>query len=193
MYYKDLSCYRNESAESDDMMIVYPQILNVGWLDIGHRPTTGTASAEFTKKLKELIFLDMKNKDDRRSGVFNDAQAVKVHVMHMRGSPHQCPYCSKEISLEPEQVQTYQGSRKMVLGLNELSIPSKDGKFFYAAPTLIYHYVAEHDYLPPQGFIDAVLAFDLHLPYDVEDAQGDLDSIEVPRSQVDSHGQYTLG
>jgi hypothetical protein len=27
----------------------------------------------------------------------------------------------------------------------------------YAAPALIWHYVAEHQYLPPQEFIDAVL------------------------------------
>jgi len=27
----------------------------------------------------------------------------------------------------------------------------------YAAPALIYHYVVEHDYKPPQEFIDAVM------------------------------------
>ena len=30
----------------------------------------------------------------------------------------------------------------------------------YAAPTLIWHYVTEHGYRPPDEFIDAVLADD---------------------------------
>ena len=34
-----------------------------------------------------------------------------------------------------------------------------DGNVMYAAPTLIYHYVVAHAYLPPEAFIAAVLAW----------------------------------
>jgi hypothetical protein len=34
------------------------------------------------------------------------------------------------------------------------------GDRVYAAPELVYHYVAAHGYLPPAGFVAAVLAWD---------------------------------
>ncbi|MDE6313851.1 MAG: hypothetical protein K2M46_09595 [Lachnospiraceae bacterium] len=30
----------------------------------------------------------------------------------------------------------------------------------YAAPSMIYHYITHHNYLPPEEFIKAVLTFD---------------------------------
>jgi hypothetical protein len=43
----------------------------------------------------------------------------------------------------------------MLLGSAEIRVPGKDGKV-YAAPNLIYHYIKDCGYLPPQEFIDAV-------------------------------------
>lgn len=39
---------------------------------------------------------------------------------------------------------------------DEIRVVSKDGKV-YASPTLLSHYIDEHNYLPPQEFIDAVV------------------------------------
>lgn len=44
----------------------------------------------------------------------------------------------------------------MWLGSAEIRVKAKDGRI-YAAPNLIYHYVAEHDYDPPKEFIEALL------------------------------------
>ena len=41
--------------------------------------------------------------------------------------------------------------------MGEFHVQAKDGTI-YSAPTLILHYIDEHNYLPPEGFIDALLA-----------------------------------
>lgn len=41
-------------------------------------------------------------------------------------------------------------------GNGQIRVPDDNG-IWYAAPTLIYHYVADHQYLPPAEFIEAVL------------------------------------
>jgi hypothetical protein len=47
----------------------------------------------------------------------------------------------------------------------EIRVPGR--KRIYAAPELVYHYVAAHNYLPPGEFIDAVLQS--HEPAKVEE------------------------
>lgn len=44
----------------------------------------------------------------------------------------------------------------LLLGSAEIRVPSRLG-VVYAAPDMIYHYIKDHDYVPPQEFIDAVL------------------------------------
>jgi hypothetical protein len=48
------------------------------------------------------------------------------------------------------------GAGATYLGTAEIRVASDDGICF-AAPTLIYHYVAEHGYRPPEQFVEAVL------------------------------------
>jgi hypothetical protein len=45
--------------------------------------------------------------------------------------------------------------REQMLGNGEIRVRGADGTL-YAAPSLIAHYVADHSYLPPDGFIDAI-------------------------------------
>ncbi len=49
----------------------------------------------------------------------------------------------------------------------EILVPdvSRDGRFF-STPALVSHYVAAHAYLPPQVFIDSVLAIELSREFD---------------------------
>lgn len=58
-------------------------------------------------------------------------------VMETRGS-HPCEFCDSHVS-----------------GNGEIWVRGRNGTIF-AAPVLILHYIKEHDYLPPQSFIDAV-------------------------------------
>ena len=44
----------------------------------------------------------------------------------------------------------------MLLGTSEVRVFGEDGNIF-AAPTLIYHYMKDHHYRPPDQFIMAVL------------------------------------
>ncbi|MEJ7786715.1 MAG: hypothetical protein WKF96_18085 [Solirubrobacteraceae bacterium] len=56
----------------------------------------------------------------------------------------------------PSQVRMQCGLRPVRLRNGEIRVTGEDGTV-YAAPTMIAHYVAEHDYLPPQEFVDALL------------------------------------
>ncbi len=48
------------------------------------------------------------------------------------------------------------GGGELVLGSAEIRVFGSNG-VTYAAPDMIYHYVAEHEYKPPDEFIEAVL------------------------------------
>lgn len=57
--------------------------------------------------------------------------------------------------------------QKKLLGMSEIWLPSSSG-VIYAAPSLIYHYMEAHRYLPPQEFLDAVIAFNLDATWNGE-------------------------
>jgi hypothetical protein len=46
--------------------------------------------------------------------------------------------------------------QKLALGDAEIRVTGRDGTV-YAAPSLVAHYIAEHSYRPPDGFIEALL------------------------------------
>lgn len=56
---------------------------------------------------------------------------------------HLCCYC--------------RGQRQDPAGNGQVRVQSRTG-IWYAAPTLVHHYVSVHDYSPPADFVDAVLA-----------------------------------
>ncbi len=62
-------------------------------------------------------------------------------------SPPQCPICRARIVLPGEQDGAGKLTEIRVIGETEI----------YASPALIYHYVADHHYRPPDEFIAAVL------------------------------------
>lgn len=129
MYYPDLSSY---SFLKDDpyMPEEVPCPLNVGWLDIKHTFETETPSEE----LLEALF-------DKCTQPVNKTRGYD-----------KCQFCkSRAFGLE-----TARKDKSLVLGSAEIRVRGKDGEV-YAAPDLIYHYVAEHHYKPPQEFIDALL------------------------------------
>jgi hypothetical protein len=105
-------------------------MLNVGWLDRHHAYPRGKVDPVTLRKILHL-------------------SSQKRNVM--RGV-QDCQFCDEESPLFAEDtasgLQTY-------LGTGEIRVEDDLGTL-YAAPTLLYHYVLAHDYLPPEGFLEAV-------------------------------------
>jgi hypothetical protein len=109
---------------------INPDVLNIGWLDVSH---------PFPKKKAPEAFLDV---------LFG---RCLDRVNQTRGY-HRCAFC-----LVPSfGVEASRDGVRTTLGSAEIRVEGKGGKI-YAAPDLIYHYVAEHDYAPPEEFVGAVL------------------------------------
>jgi hypothetical protein len=109
---------------------INPPSLTIGWLDVTHGFPVGSTDSLFTERL----WLYCRNR-----------------VWATRGY-HQCEICS-----EPQwpYIAT-RGDQELKLGSAEIRVLGTDN-IIYAAPDLIYHYVVDHQYLPPQEFIDAVV------------------------------------
>ena len=65
---------------------------------------------------------------------------------------HKCPFC-RDSSFG---ILVQHGREKRRLGSAEIRVLGREN-VVYAAPDLIYHYVVEHYYRPPDEFIQAVL------------------------------------
>ncbi|MFD9216370.1 hypothetical protein ACFVY9_25390 [Streptomyces sp. NPDC059544] len=149
MFYEDLSRY--DYTEDGDtfydphnLRIVrfeppYER-LNIGWLSDAEPWASGPAPAGFIDKLLAVI----------------EAQAIN----QMLGI-HPCDSCAIPFDDPHPWYVPRTGNRCASWGTGEIRVPGTSGTAF-AAPTLIGHYVADHGYLPPKAFTDAVLAFDPH-------------------------------
>jgi hypothetical protein len=104
--------------------------VNVGWLDASVAFPKGPTAAEFVDKLWEYC----------------------CHpVVQTRGF-HVCNICNEK---EEPILHVTRGKMELKLGTAEIRVFGSEGKIF-AAPDLIFHYVTEHQYLPPKEFVDAV-------------------------------------
>ena len=107
-------------------------VLNIGWLDIQHA---------FPRKKAPEALLD---------ALF---ERCLILMKQTRGF-HQCEFCDDR-KAGPTKVSRH--GRDAWLGSAEIRVNGKDGRV-YAAPNLIYHYVAAHDYDPPLEFVQALMA-----------------------------------
>jgi len=107
-----------------------PSQVNIGWLDGEHPYTQGTSPDGFVDRLWDFC---------------------REFVDQTRGA-HLCELCS-----EPTfGVRMLRGDEELWFGTAEIRVFGLDGTT-YAAPNLIYHYVVDHGYLPPEAFVRAVL------------------------------------
>lgn len=105
--------------------------LNVGWLDATHDYMTGPAEASLGRALTYLL---------------------RFQVNETRGA-HHCVFCgSSAVEMADDD------GNRCLLGAAEIHVDGNDGSTF-AAPSLIVHYVLEHDYRPPLQFQAAALAY----------------------------------
>lgn len=112
-----------------------PPALAVGWLDPSQPFTGGTCPRDVRDRLVALA------REPRHT---------------MRGF-HDCLFCfpdePRDHMLQVEDPN--QPGSFAWLGHAEIWVVGADGTN-YAAPTLVVHYIDEHDYLPPASFIEAV-------------------------------------
>lgn len=123
--------YPNFSRYSYFEEFYRPNTVNIGWIDL---------SKPFAKKKPPLSLV-------RRL-----LDYAKVSVALARGA-HFCELCGSSSYAEgfgDEEVRLF-------LGKAEMRVFSQAG-IIYAAPNLIYHYVADHHYAPPEEFVEAIFA-----------------------------------
>ena len=106
---------------------------HVGWLDAPHPFPTGPVSSEDFARLEQLV----------------------VHTwlpMWVSHGWHDCSLCGRQQGDGPI-MRNIEGENRL-LGGGEIYVP--DGDLMYSAPTLILHYIEDHQYLPPEVFLSAV-------------------------------------
>lgn len=153
MHYPDLKSY----YMYDD---TFPNMINVGWLDTSAAYPKGKVDQYLVDKIRYLTLLA------REQDMFHytHPSGIVVHSGLVRGPIFKCPYCGEKIGLFDENDRS-DNPEGIQLGLNTMEIPSIDGDFIYIFPTLLYHYITEHDYQPPNEFLAALEAFDLTKPF----------------------------
>lgn len=109
-------------------------IINIGWLSHEFAFNKGEVDAYIKNKVLEIIY------------------SKKCNTM--RGI-HKCDFCKSEVF-----VPHYNG--KILLGNAEVWIPSINHNLIYASPTLIYHYIDAHHYLPTANYLESLMSFDLN-------------------------------
>ena len=100
----------------------------LGWLDAAH---------------------DFRQGDCPRAAVRRLEEAVRTPVARTR-SWFQCPLCPLT-GMGPTVYRATDGE-ELLLGNATVQIPGEDGRD-WRAPSLVPHYISEHDYLPPDPFL----------------------------------------
>jgi hypothetical protein len=106
---------------------VRPQTKNIGWIE----------------QYPELLPFDGKERLLELLWEF-----CKISVLQTRGL-HVCGYCGNRY------VVIKRGEDQLLLGSAEIRVFGEDGSI-YASPNLIYHYISQHNYRPPDKFISAL-------------------------------------
>lgn len=126
-----------------------PGVLNVGWLCRQSEFPKGIASPSVLRALRMCLRLASVNRvrgwHECELCWASDAETHQIGSVSLPGT-----------GLRQTTVDDV-GSR-VFLGAAEIWLPAPAGGIF-AAPDLLLHYVEQHDYLPPLGFVEAALAF----------------------------------
>lgn len=123
-----------------------PDITMVGWLDFHHEYSMGRTNDEIVSRLRELIV--------------NRTREFDLHVNTVRGI-HPCNLCGHEIRIAGPN------GRDVYLGMSEIWMPAE--KQWFASPSLIFHYMSEHRYVPPKEYCNAIMAVSLDMKIVAQD------------------------
>jgi hypothetical protein len=111
-------------------------VLTIGWLAAGRDFAVGGVSAQMMRAIEGLLW----------SNRVNPARGF-----------HLCELCASGTRIE---ITVDRGS--LALGAAEIWLPSVEESVVFAAPDLVFHYIAAHQYKPPLPFLEAVAASDRH-------------------------------
>ncbi|SRR6266404_6148375 len=136
MYYEDMSAY------SFYLPFALSEVKNIGWLDAEHDFRKGAVDSEILDKLYRLII---------------KSELINTNVNVSRGV-HSCNVCGNENII-------LSTAEKTILGRSEIWMPSGQEGQFFAAPSMVYHYIKDHHYLPPPEFISAIDCFAFESPF----------------------------
>jgi hypothetical protein len=109
----------------------YPSVVAVGWLEPEHPYNKGEVDASVVSTLAELL--------------------VDPWAPAALGGGHRCSFCGGR-----ESHSFKHHDRTIALGANNVFVPGAVS--VYLAPSLILHYITDHQYKPPAMFVEAVLA-----------------------------------
>jgi hypothetical protein len=112
------------------------QLLMVGWLERGHAFPTGEVPAELVAKLRAI----------------EQSPYPRQYSCALTRGLHYCHFCKGD-DREASNAELF---------IPDADVPNR----YYATTFLTSHYIEAHRYQPPEAFIRAVLAVDLHRPYD---------------------------
>ncbi|GLH75601.1 hypothetical protein SSBR45G_05090 [Bradyrhizobium sp. SSBR45G] len=107
-----------------------PGAQNVGWLALGHAFETGQA----LEGDLDLLWAH-----------------CKLAICATRGL-HSCEFCS---DLSSAGFRVTRNGETLKLGYSEIRVIGPSGQS-YAAPSMIYHYISQHRYKPPDVFLAAL-------------------------------------
>jgi hypothetical protein len=149
-YYPDLSSYSYYLRPQNPTAIerAYPNALNVGWLD-RVAPFAQSETLPDETLLKRLL-----------------AHTV-LSVLMLRGI-HHCQFCPNVLTDTHRTLLIYR-DREIVLDNGEVLVVGEDGLAF-RAPVMLYHYVTEHRYCPPDVFWEALRTSSPILGFELEEA-----------------------
>lgn len=126
MYFKDLTPYTYSKIRLEGDA---PQLLNFGWLEGGHDYPRAAVPAELVDCALRL---------------------ASKYQAGMRGF-HTCTLCRHPTMT---QLSMQLGDKAVYLGSAEIRIRS--GDVSYVAPNLLPHYLAAHEYKPPDEVLRAL-------------------------------------
>lgn len=139
MYKENVMTYHPDLSRRDNSKFLY-----IGWLDSQHQYPVGTVSEKFIARLWEFC---------------------RYSVTECLGR-HYCEFCPRVIInkqilpfgefIQFEILKIHRDGITIKPGDGEIIVLGKNNNVYYA-PNLIYHYVVDHSYLPPEEFIQAVL------------------------------------
>ncbi len=148
MYFEDLTNY------TYDLPFFLNEVKCIGWLEKGYKFEQKPLSIFHFEKLKSIYC-----GNDLVDSIANQARGY-----------HYCDFCNED---DPKFLcETI--NRFKWLGSNEIWIPSVIDNSYYAAPSLIIHYIEKHSYSPPQEYLDAVLNFNLNVKFNAQEVSNKL-------------------
>ena len=148
-HFPDLTPYSYGQVHPD------PSVVHIGWLDGVHSYTHGVVPASLIEKLRRLSLNPVElyrgthvceiceMPEIVRKDLDVKRQALKQAIAEKSDQPMRA--FMSEIYREWEQSRQSNGEIRI-----------RHGAIVFAAPLLIVHYIEEHQYMPPQEFLEAL-------------------------------------